>query len=90
MTRLWERLFGRGGGSAGQARERLSLVLVHDRVDLKPDVLDKMKDDLIAVISRYVEIDAAAVKIEMEHQGRQQRLIADIPLKASRKRPAGK
>ena len=44
-----------------------------------------MKDELIAVISRYVQIDSSAVTIGIEHNGREQRLVADIPLK-----PAGR
>jgi cell division topological specificity factor len=45
-----------------------------------------MKDELIQVISRYVEIDPTAVKIEMEQEGREQRLLADIPLKMGQRK----
>jgi cell division topological specificity factor len=44
---------------------------------------------LIQVISRYVAIDPAAVRIEMEQDGRQQRLLADIPLQASPRKHRG-
>ena len=43
----------------------MKLVLVHDRTDISPGVLDLLKDDLIAVISRHIEIDPEAVRIEM-------------------------
>jgi septum formation topological specificity factor MinE len=43
---------------------------------------------LIATISRHVEIDAQAVQLGMEHDGRSQRLVADIPLKAAGRRKA--
>ena len=73
--------------SAGSAKERLQLVLIHDRTDLSPTELEALKDDLIEAISRYVEIDPAAVSINVTHDGRSQRLVADIPLrKASRHR----
>jgi septum formation topological specificity factor MinE len=36
-----------------------------------------------------VEIDPSAVRIEMNQEGREQRLIADIPLRATRRRKAG-
>ena len=81
MSSFIDRFFGRDRRSAGQAKERLKLVLIHDRTDLSPGVMDDMKDELIAVISRYVEIDAHAVRIAMEQEGREQRLIADIPLR---------
>jgi cell division topological specificity factor len=82
---FFERLFGRKN-SAESAKERLQLVLIHDRTDLTPAELDSLKDDLIATISRHVEIDAQAMQIGVEHDGRSQRLVADIPLKAARRR----
>ena len=81
MSSLWERLMGRERKSADAAKERLKLVLIHDRTDLNPGELENLKDELIQVISRYVPIDPDAVRIEMSQEGREQRLIADIPLK---------
>jgi cell division topological specificity factor len=86
MSSLVDRLLGKDRHSAGKAKERLKLVLIHDRTDLNPSVLEEMKDELITVISRYVEIDPQAVKIQMEQQGREQRLIADIPIRPTRRR----
>jgi cell division topological specificity factor len=82
---LFDRFFGRKN-SADNAKERLQLVLIHDRTDLTPAELDSLKDDLIATISRHVEIDAQSMRIGVEHDGRSQRLVADIPLKAARRR----
>jgi cell division topological specificity factor len=88
MATLLERVFGRDRKSANQAKERLKLVLIHDRTDLSPGALQSLKDELIDVISRYVEIDPHAVKIEMEQDGREQRLLADIPLRPVSRRRA--
>lgn len=82
---IFDRLFGKTK-SADSAKERLQLVLIHDRTDLTPAELDALRDDLITTISRHVAIDAQAVQIDVEHDGRSQRLIADIPLKAARRR----
>jgi len=82
---FFEKMFGRKS-SADSAKERLQLVLIHDRTDLTPAELDSLRDDLIATISRHVSIDAQAVQIDVEHDGRSQRLVADIPLKAARHR----
>ncbi len=82
---LFDRFFGKKS-SADNAKERLQLVLIHDRTDLTPAELDSLKDDLIATISRHVEIDAQSMRIGVEHDGRSQRLVADIPLKAARRR----
>jgi cell division topological specificity factor len=81
MSGLLDRFLGRDKNSASQAKERLKLVLIHDRTDLTPGQMQLLKDELIAVISRYVEIDSQAVRIEMEQEGREQRLVADIPLR---------
>jgi cell division topological specificity factor len=67
----------------------MKLVLIHDRTDLTPGAMDALKDELIAVISRHVEIEPGAVRIEMTHEGREQRLIADIPLRTARRRRLG-
>jgi cell division topological specificity factor len=72
--------------SANQAKERLKLVLIHDRTNLSPEALERLKNELLNVISRYVAIDSDLVRINMAQDGRQQRLVADIPLKASARR----
>jgi cell division topological specificity factor len=89
MPSILDRLLGRETKSAQMAKERLRLVLVHDRTDISPGVLELLKDDLIAAISRHIEIDPSAVRIEMSQEGREQRLIADIPLRPMRKRRMG-
>ena len=78
---FFEKLFNRKS-SADSAKERLQLVLIHDRTDLTPAEFDSLRDDLINTISRHVSIDEDAVQIEVEHDGRSQRLLADIPLKS--------
>lgn len=88
MSSFIDRILGKDRHSANLAKERLKLVLIHDRTDLTPTALSALKDELIGVISRYVEIDAKAVRIGMEHDGREQRLVADIPLRATNRRRA--
>jgi cell division topological specificity factor len=75
--------------SAESAKERLQLVLIHDRTDLTPAELNELKDELLQVISRHVDIDRDAVQIDLEHDGRAQRLVADIPLRSVTRRRAG-
>jgi len=86
---FFDRLFGKKA-SADSAKERLQLVLIHDRTDLTPAELDSLRDDLIATISRHVEIDVQSMRIGVEHDGRSQRLVADIPIKSAARRRAKK
>jgi len=87
MISFLEQLTGKK--SAKNAKERLQLVLIHDRTDLSPAALEALKDDLIEAISKHIDIDPSSVRIEVEHEGRAQRLIADIPLRMSQRRKTG-
>ncbi|HRE48304.1 MAG TPA: cell division topological specificity factor MinE [Aggregatilineales bacterium] len=81
MPGFWERLLGRRNqGSAQTAKERLQLVLVTDRADLTPEQLQEMKEEILAVISKYVKIARDKVEINLEQRQRDNWLVADIPL----------
>lgn len=84
MASFLDRLVNRSSSSAVQAKERLHLVLVHDRTDLTTEDLKSLKDRLIQVISEYVDIDAAETEIQVQVEGREQTLIANIPLRSPR------
>ncbi len=86
MAGWLEWLTGQKAKSAGQAKDRLKLVLINDRTDLSQEELEILKNELLEVISRHIEIDPAAVNITMSQEGREQRLLADIPLKAATRR----
>lgn len=86
MSDWLSRLLGREPKSANKAKERLQLVLIHDRTDLSPDELAHLKDEMIALISKYIEIDPQAVTIDLAQEGREQRLVADIPIRTPRRR----
>ncbi|HNT54398.1 MAG TPA: cell division topological specificity factor MinE [Anaerolineaceae bacterium] len=85
MSDWLDRILGRQPKSASSAKERLKLVLINDRTDLTSGELEALKNELLEVIGRYIEIDPAAIRIEMMQEGREQRLLADIPLRASRR-----
>ncbi|MFQ5942391.1 MAG: cell division topological specificity factor MinE [Anaerolineales bacterium] len=77
-------LRARRGGSARTAKQRLQFVLVNDRAGLSPAKIEAMKDDLIAAISKHVDIDSKRVDITLTKDRRKQRLVADIPLATRR------
>jgi cell division topological specificity factor len=59
---------GNASGSAKIAKERLQFVVVHDRLDLSPEKLKELKDEILAVISKYVAIDRNNVEISIEQR----------------------
>jgi cell division topological specificity factor len=80
MDNFISRIFSKEPSSADKAKERLRLVLINDRTDLSSDALESLKDDLLDVLSRYIIIDVKSMRIDITQDGRQQRLIADIPI----------
>ncbi|MGB2956097.1 MAG: cell division topological specificity factor MinE [Anaerolineales bacterium] len=80
MDNFINRIFSKGPSSADQAKDRLRLVLINDRTDLSSEALESLKDDLLDVLSRYIKIDPKTMRIDITQEGRQQRLIADIPI----------
>ncbi len=88
MSSFLDRVSGRKR-SAQNAKERLQLVLIHDRTDITAVELEALKDEILAAISRHVDIDPNAVQIDIERDGREQRLVADIPLRSVARRRTG-
>ena len=84
-------LFGRKTSSANVAKDRLKLVLIHDRVNCSTQVLEMLKNDIIRVISNYMEIDEEGLDIQItqtpsdNNQGNVPVLLANIPIKSMRK-----
>lgn len=76
------RLFGReAAGSKSVAKERLRLVLVHDRANVSPQLLQLLKADMIKVISNYMEIDEEGLEVNLERDEKSVALVASIPVK---------
>ncbi|HOG47112.1 MAG TPA: cell division topological specificity factor MinE [Anaerolineae bacterium] len=73
-------------GSKDIAKERLRLVLIHDRADISPVMLQALKADLIAVISEHLDIDQSGIEITITEGREQSRLLATIPIIGRRAR----
>ncbi|MGL6107614.1 cell division topological specificity factor MinE [Romboutsia sp.] len=73
--------------SKSVAKERLKLVLVHDRIDCSPQLLDMIKADILRVIANYAEIEEDGLEIKMSKSRGDNddipisALVANIPLK---------
>ncbi len=80
MDNFLQKIFSKQPSSADKAKDRLRLVLINDRTSLSGAAMENLKDDLLDVLSRYIQIDADHMEINITQEGRQQRLIADIPI----------
>ncbi|QUI23338.1 cell division topological specificity factor MinE [Vallitalea pronyensis] len=73
------------------AKDRLKLVLIHDRANCSPELLDMIKTDIIKVISKYMEIDEEGLDVKMGNTKSEisddivPALYANIPIKKMRK-----
>ncbi len=80
---ILNKLLGQQKTSASTARERLQLVLAHDRSDLSPELLDQMKREILEVVSKYVEINIDEGAVSLETEDRMTALVANLPIKRS-------
>ncbi len=75
------KLLRRQPASANTARERLQLVLAHDRSDLSTELLDQMRKEILEVVAKYVEIDMDEGAVSLETEDRMTALVANLPIK---------
>lgn len=68
------------------ALDRLKVLLISDRVDCNPEVMDMLKNDIAKVISKYLEIDADSINVSIKKNNTkdsfQAKLCANVPIKS--------
>ena len=87
LQELLDRLFSRGISqktSRETVKHRLKILLAHDRTDLSPAVVEKMRQEILEVLSRYVDIDADGSEFSLESDQRTTVLIANLPIRSVR------
>jgi cell division topological specificity factor len=67
-----------------RAKDRMRLMLIHDRLELPQDRLASLEEELIAVVSRYFEIDRDTTRFDLQQYERRAALIANFPLLRSK------
>lgn len=80
MASTFQRLFGDKKNSKETAKERLQLVLIHDRASLSKGIVDDLRKDLIAVISKYMEFDEKNLEVQVEDKEDMAILEVNIPI----------
>ena len=72
------------------AKERLQLVLIHDRNDVSPEIINALRIDMINAIKKHLDIDENGIDIQLQRKDRSVALVADIPLRPAQKPNRGK
>ena len=94
MAWLSRMMGGRGSRSADVAAQRLQLVLKYDRARLPPGLIDTLKDELLAVISRYVDVVEDGIEVTLTGEpGRSDApvvLVANVPIRGPREAVRGR
>jgi len=66
--------------SRQEVKNRLKLVLAHDRSDLTPQMIESMRQEILAVMSKYVDLDSDAMDFTLENRSRVTSLVANLPI----------
>ena len=87
FTELYNRvlsLFGQSEPKEENAKDvacnRLRVVLMQDRTNLTPELLQRMRKELVELLSKYVEMDKEALELNFEQEGEQMALMLSIPV----------
>ncbi|SKA75327.1 cell division topological specificity factor MinE [Clostridium sp. USBA 49] len=71
------------------AKERLQLILIHDRADFSPELLENIKSEIFNVLAKYAEFDTSDIEIKLTHTEENNNsspaLVASIPIKRTKK-----
>lgn len=85
------KIFGKPKSSKDVAKDRLKLVLIHDRANVSPQFLEMLKSEIIKVITNYMDVDEDALDIQLtrtksdDGESMVPALYANIPIKNIRK-----
>ncbi|BAQ64579.1 cell division topological specificity factor MinE [Geminocystis sp. NIES-3709] len=70
-----------------RAKNRLKLVIAHDRAGVNPELIDKMRQEILEVVSRYLDVDLEEMEFSIQSNDRNTSLTANLPIKKVKRTP---
>ena len=67
--------------SRDSAKRRLKLIIAHDRAMINPELLKSMREEILEVVARYVEIDREEMEFSLSNDNRTTSLTANLPIR---------
>ncbi len=71
--------------SKDTAKRRLQFVLMHDRSDIAPEVMQALQKDILAVITKYMDVDDVGTEIRVSHDDNVAALEVSVPVKGMKR-----
>jgi cell division topological specificity factor len=83
MMGLLERIFNPNSSqpSGQEAKQRLKLIIAHDRSGLSEETLETMRQEILQVVARYVEVDLDGTEFNLESEEGMTALTANLPIR---------
>lgn len=83
IKRLLEMLFpwNNNTNSRSHAKSRLKLIIAHDRASINPDMMEAMREEILDVVARYVEVDREEMEFSLSNDQRMTSLTANLPIR---------
>jgi cell division topological specificity factor len=83
IIRLLEMLFpwNNNTNSRSHAKSRLKLIIAHDRASINPDMMEAMREEILDVVARYVEVDREEMEFSLSNDQRMTSLTANLPIR---------
>jgi cell division topological specificity factor len=83
INRFLEMLFpwNNNANSKDRAKSRLKLIIAHDRASINSDILTAMREEILDVVARYVEVDRDEMEFSLSNDQRMTSLTANLPIR---------
>lgn len=83
IKRFLEMLFpwNNNANSRNHAKSRLKLIIAHDRASINPDMMQAMREEILDVVARYVEVDREEMEFSLSNDQRMTSLTANLPIR---------